>query len=504
MSSNIKQVGTASGLGAFIIVFVFIQVVFVGLLEFAGYGTWYQRLVINADWLWVPLEAMQLMRDNPGTASTAIAAILMSANAAAYSAAAMALAYWGYVWARPRQATRRDTGSLAVIESGDSRDVVEWKPDAVQFVMKPRGCGTLSGFMPSVAANIPRAKLKTNRPPKTALEKFELGLHEILVAHKNWSADPSGNHAKVGLLEHTKAVTEKMIAELPDEPLARSIGLAHDIGKILAYKPVKKNRGEGKTEIIWKRVAKNHSSLSAHIVRLMPEFQALEPAQRLSINMVLSYQHDEYRLPKSAADATTRRLLQKIRLCDGIATRDDKLTAVNNAGEDGTVQAISEQIPKIVPGLNVNCRLNADDDADGWTNTALDYVAIQADALKRNLKGMLPQEIENAISLHAQLPKNKEDPAFKALYLALKANDLIYEDYDGRDPKNALFWIRSGRYPFSNIFLMKRDRMEEVFPEWTKNLGDWHFPLKLVDAKAPEKAANARSRKGKATPPVDF
>lgn len=325
-----------------------------------------------------------------------------------------------------------------------------------------------------------RAKLTTNRPPSNPIEKLELTVQEILAAHRNWPADPAGHHANVPLYEHSIEVANKMREKVSD-PLARLIGLSHDIGKLIAYRPDKKKQDT------WITVAKTHDQMSSNIVRLVPEFKALSTDDRETLRTVLKYYHN----PNSAPARTSQRarmLIQKLRFADSLTTYENQQRPKSLTGDDHVVAAVTEAILEVLPTLNIN-RTRPDAHADGFTGVAFDYVAVLEYPIRLGLASHIKDDkIVRALALRSDRARGQVHPASEVIVKALEKTGLLITSYEGLTPTLARFTIVSGTQTYSDCYLLKRTAIEKLYPDVVAAWGD-KPPYKL-SVKGASRGAN--------------
>lgn len=309
-----------------------------------------------------------------------------------------------------------------------------------------------------------RNKLTTNRPPRNDIEKLELTIQEILAAHREWPADPVGHHANVPLYEHSIQVSRKM-QEKVDDPLARTIGLAHDIGKLIAYKKDPKKHGA------WVTVTKTHDQMSANIVRLLPEFKALSNENQETLKTVLKYYHN----PQSAPARTSQRsrmLIQKLRFADSIVAFTNQQQPKDLVGDDVVVNAVTTAILEVIPTLNIN-RVRSDVNADGFTGVAFDYVAVMEYPIRLGLASHIKGDhIVRALALRSDRQRGQVHPASDVIFKALKNTGLLITTYNGTTPDLARFTVSSGTQTYSDCYLLKRSELEKLFPVEIEHWGE--------------------------------
>lgn len=350
----------------------------------------------------------------------------------------------------------------------------------IKAVLVPmEGGPEFQNVYPAGSLCLARAALKPSREPREPLEFFELALMSVLVAHKHWTSDPDGHHADVGLLDHSVAVSKRMVEMVPTDRLARTLGLAHDLGKILAYG--QKTREDGSK--YWYKKTAIQDRLSALVVRTLPEFKQLEEDDRNTVNVVLTYTHSPSKLPRKNTTPRARTLLEKLREADGLISSQDREAAMTNAGREGVLQEIVRVLPDAIAALNINQSLHPDADADGWTLLAIDYVAVQSDCLREGLRGLVSDQTAMSISLTAENLRTPIHPATLAVGEALERMNVLLTEFNGVRPDSALFSIKSGKMQFQRIFLLKRDRLGQLLGE--ERLDRWGDCKYTLSVKGP-------------------
>lgn len=338
-----------------------------------------------------------------------------------------------------------------------------------------------------------RLKLRLNRPPRSAIEQLEVAVQEILAAHQQWPADPSGHHSGVSLYKHSLQVAEKMATKTTD-PLARLVGLAHDFGKLVAYRPSKKQRGG------WDIVTSHHDQMSANLIRLLPEYRALDGENQEVLRFTLKYYHAPQTLPAHATNRT-RALVQKLRFADGLTTHENQQTAKDLAGNEDIVRMIADTILEVIPNLNIN-KVRPDEHPDGFTGIAFDFVAIMEYPIRRGLSTHLKDErVVRQLSLRVDRAHGSEHPAAAVIRQAIQKTGLVMESYAGETPVTGRFSVKSGKQTFSDVYLFDRAKLEKLYPDQIKHWGDKPpYKLKVVTGRGSRDEDQSRSSEAREAP----
>lgn len=324
-----------------------------------------------------------------------------------------------------------------------------------------------------------RSAVSISRQPKTPLEELEYALVQILYAHRDWTCDPAGHHATVGLFEHSKAVMTRM-AEQSQHPLARVVGWSHDIGKLLAYE----YKG-GK----WHSKSKRHDRMSGEIVRHLPEFWKLSEMDRRTLSRVLSYSHAE-KLPMTLSDEA-RELISALKIADGISTRNDKATSKQALGQDAVKKAVQAALQVVIPTLNIN-DMKKNGKAAGWTIEGVSYVAVTESAVRESIGPHLEHRIAQLVQADVSIEGNREHPLTRAIVDALREQNLLIERYGGSQPVEAhdgLFDVKSGRVKFIDVLLLDKQKLQEMHEGLVERWKSSGYPLRIM----PSRRASADS-----------
>lgn len=319
------------------------------------------------------------------------------------------------------------------------------------------------------------------RPLQTEIHHLEHALLRILHAHKDWTCDPHGHHTTQTLLPHSLAVAERLertmnAPGLPPEPLAYSVGLAHDLGKILAYVLDRPERGDPQ----WRKRSARHTVLSAQIVRLLPEYARLKEHDRRTMNLVLTYMHYPERRPTNMGDLREARLIQGLRVIDGLETAADRKRTPSAADEAKLLPQLAPYIRTALHEMNINQSLAPDKIADGWTKSLYPYVIIQANSLRVLLKAKIPHTLAAALGFNARDKAGLEDPATKAIAKVLFQSDLLMDEFrKGERARLGLYKVKVGTLLFQPCFILEAQPLRKMIPDAALRWGNAKYNVKV-------------------------
>lgn len=344
-------------------------------------------------------------------------------------------------------------------------------PSSVDPVTKQkRSGGKLDAIFDDTQIRLRRAEIKPKRPPETAIEKLELALLQTLYAHKDWTSDPAGHHSQVGIYEHSLGVMKRM-KQSSEHPLAKAVGLAHDIGKLLAYE-----KKDGK----WVSKSKMHDRLSGEIVRHLPEFWELPENDRRTLSRVLSFAHTK-RLPRTLS-GEARDLIQALKVADGLTTSDDRKTsetALKNSDIMATVRQVTEGL---LPDLNINNYAGREHN-DGWTIEGVEYVAVLESKLREQIAGHLPHNIAQALQAFVNVDSTSHHPMTRAIVSSIRELDLmmsrIGSGESAIEAHEGLFDIKVGRQKFVDVILLDKDKLALMKGVDLKRWGSAGYNLRI-------------------------
>ena len=330
---------------------------------------------------------------------------------------------------------------------------------------------TIHDPLPGICMKLSRSNLDMSRHPETPLEKLEAALINVLHSHREYPADPQGYHAKASIYDHSLQVATKLSKESDKHRLSRVIGLAHDIGKILTYK--KKIDGKGKVK--WEILSKQHDTLSAQIVRMLPEFKLINDSDKSTITTVLSYSHKPGRMPKRHTSQAEILLVKYLRESDGLATKEDRQSITDMATDPAVLDELAEALKKAILQLNINAI--RDGNADGWTSDLRTFVGIKESVLREKLMGYLPQKLARDLGL---VIDQREHPATPIILSALQKIGFYLNSYEGYTPSKGLFSVKVGRVSFHGVILLDRDLLEIEMPEIIESWGNCEYKFKVI------------------------
>ncbi|ULQ48437.1 hypothetical protein JN531_016800 (plasmid) [Flagellatimonas centrodinii] len=378
-----------------------------------------------------------------------------------------------------RASRQRSAGSdYVALHELDTREVVD-TPTCVLAIYDYSG-SVIEEPAPEAHLWIKRAPLELEGDPDMSPPNvLQIALLEVLEAHADWSCDPAGHHAKVGLRDHSIAVAEKMVGLLPDEPLAPVVGLAHDLGKILAYQ--QEMGVEGKH--IWVKVSRNHDHLSAHILRTIREFQALTSVDRRILSATMAYAHANNTptvpIINEEADNRVRALVHAIRVADGLTTREDQLSARDALADPAVHAELSAALPNAIFSCNVNKAFDEKAKSEGFTCAARSYVAVQESALRARLLDLLSEDVQNALAIRAKPLPRMPHPALTPIVTVLDELGLLMKSYRDLSPTPPLFTVRSGFVNVGPCLLLSRRALAERDGARLERFGDNPFALRI-------------------------
>jgi hypothetical protein len=504
---------------------IFLSVVVAGLYSAYIWSTdgeaHYLHSFLNSRFLYVP-EVLMSVLEEPGILSVLAVTVTLSLHCLAYSLVFTIISFAStlkFYSAAKAKETTQSTGEDEITQP--SVDNLTFHSNEARILLKAYrtdtksnhgvALKTITNVFPETYMKLKRMTLTFNRAPVTPIEHLEAALLSILAAHRECPADPHGHHSDQPLYEHSRDVAARLRIATNNHPLATTIGLAHDIGKIAAYSKVvttveppggkyvptgllsllvtalpgleakllervyRKNPAlRPRKSERWEIKSKMHDKLSAHILRLMPEFRTLPESEQIALNTVVSYSHNYERTPKKHTTHVELDLLRKLREVDGLATADDQSRILDLAAQPEIIISVSDALRRMIPALNVNSVRSGF--ADGWTSRAQEYVAIQESVLRENLSSYLDSKIVSSLGLSMDKANHPATPAIRA---ALDQMGYLIKSYAGYEPKKGLFSIRSGRHTFHGIFLLKREALESTMGDTVTEWGDCPYPLKI-------------------------
>lgn len=382
-------------------------------------------------------------------------------------------------WTRVRAAYRARPEAVAL--SSSARQVIE-TPTCTLAIYDYSGQAIVQPA-PEAHLWLRRVPLQPDFPIQTKIDRLKLALLEVLEAHADWTSGPSGHHAKVTIKPHSIAVAQMMIDRMPDDPLSPVIGLAHDLGKIIAYQ--RETAPDGSKT--WVKTSRTHDHLSAHIVRVLPEFQAMDEVDRRILIAVLTYAHGRDEIPigkiispdNPDADMRIRILTRHIREADGITTRNDHASAAQAAEDDKVLAELRRTLPNALIALNINKSIDKSAKADGFSALARDYVAVLESHLREKLAPLLPEDLQAALAIRTPPQQRQTHPAMAPILKVLDELGWLMKSYRDMTPSPPLFAIQSGNLNLRDVILISREALEREYPDQVNRWGDAEFPLKI-------------------------
>ena len=437
-------------------------------LVMSGKDLQFVERVVSNPWTWVPDSAYPVLMEDSWVSVLAAVLVAMG-HALAYTAAGSFLAFfaaWHLFFHRTaeNENQRREMAARSKMAAylGYPRRGVrmmlrydDWEREALPYAVYARlDRKPVRGMKPS--------------PRETKLRALERALAEILEAHASWPADPRGFHADTSLRDHSWHITEKLVEGTEGHPLARVLGLAHDIGKVLAYR-----RKKGK----WTTTTGNHERLSMVVMRMLPEYQALPKKEQQDIKQVLTYTPTRRRRPKGEITEEQQTLIRALRIADGLGTNQERSQAQERASSDVVQERLAATLPTVLQEIRVN-QAQEGKPPNGFACSTRGIVAIMEKALREKLAEVAPQDLARPLSLESQRPQGKVHPATKAVVQYLREEGLLLEAYKKEKASpDGLFDLRSGKIDFYGILLLDRDRVAERFPELNQTWEEPAYPL---------------------------
>lgn len=484
---TLARIGLIRGLLSTTAVIAALYGVMTGLLLWSGYGAAFTQYVIGDTSLpslyWIP-EVSHAWMAGGGTSRTLVAIVLAALNATAVTAAFTLLAFGmraAIDSGRARMAAR-NAPEIASATATSGRQILD-TPTCTLAIYDYSGAAILHPA-PEAHLWLQRTRLKADFAVDTPLDRLRLALLEVLERHKGWTSGPEGHHANVDIQAHSLKVATMMIERVPDDPLAPIIGLAHDLGKIIAYQRETSPSGEK----VWVKASRSHDFLSAHMVRVLPEFQALDPMDRRILIAVLSYSHGRDELPigsimpnsTSEADTRIRTLTRNIRAADGITTRADQATAADAVLNPNVMTELARLLPNAVMALNINRSIDPAARSDGFTSMARNYVAVLEAHLREKLAPLLSEETQKELAIRTQPPGREAHPSLGPILLAFRQMGWLIESYRDLRPDPPLFRLQSGNVHLAPVLLLSREALSKNNPDRVAVWGDAEYVLRVL------------------------
>ena len=351
-----------------------------------------------------------------------------------------------------KEKPKRKEASVDRLRHDDSEYPISvFAPSSIDPLTKEtRSGGKIDTLFDDTQYRIRRSNVNPKRAPQNEIEELELVLMQILHAHRNWSSDPAGHHATVGIFEHSIAVRNRM-KESSSHPLARVVGLAHDIGKLLAYEP----DGDG-----WKVKTKNHDRLSGEIVRHLPEFWNLRESDQRTLSRVLSYAHSK-KLPITLS-SEARELIQALKIADGLTTASDRSTSQRALERTDIMDQVKTVLAGLLSELNIN-NYQGREHTDGWTIEGVEYVAVLESKLRGYIAEHLPHNVATSLQAFVKVESTSYHPMTQAIVQSMTNLDLLITTIGSGETKvvahEGLFDIKAGRQKFVDVLLLDKEKL---------------------------------------------
>lgn len=305
-----------------------------------------------------------------------------------------------------------------------------------------------------------RKPVVTSRPPTTPIEKLQVAVLELLKAHRSVPADISHHHADASLADHSIAISNKLVEHMSTkgwhEPLARLVGLAHDLDKLLAY--------QEKAPGVWikRKDATHHNHYSAYLVQQQPEFAELDEDDRYTLSIVLRYYHHPSMVPKNASDRIEH-LISALRVVDGQVIQAEKAAGIVNAQAGSeTQQTVISALEKFLAAADINGHRGGQN-AAGWTKEAFEYVIIPMSGLIERVGEFLPPQLARQLQLNVD-SRNFNHPAVPVFRDALLEMRLLMTTVKAVETPTGMYDVRVGIKDWKACVLLDKDRIAEMLP----------------------------------------
>lgn len=449
MAKKLDKPGVIEPILSLVIALIVIYLAYLGWLHWKGKHIAFQVEALRLIWDHAPRWALAQLQEG-GAASTLTGMVMMAGYRGFFVLGGLVLGTAGIVlwrYAYPEKPPK---------PAPETRYILKLSSDSIYVTVPALGTETATNVAEQFL-RLDRQPVKLSRPPKSAVERLERAVIEILAAHRAHPTDPAGHHAAVPLYEHSLDVARKLV-ERSQDPLARVAGFAHDLGKLIAY------RRDPKVPNGWKVEIAAHDQMSANLVRLLPEYAALPEEEQLVLRYVLKYYHAPLHVPAHAPNRV-RVLIQKLRLADSLVTNENQQRPAELVGDDKVVQTVADTLIELIPNLNIN-QYRPAEHPEGFTGEAFDYCAVLEYPLRLGLSAhMRDEKTVQRLALRTEKKKGQDHPAAPVIHKALRQTGLLIETYEGVTPANGRFAVRSGKSLFRDCFLLDRTKIEKMYPE---------------------------------------
>lgn len=309
----------------------------------------------------------------------------------------------------------------------------------------------------------------------TPIRVLQLAVYAMLEAHPDVPASVGCHHADASLLEHSLAVSKKVVAHFRElgvrEPLAAVAGLAHDLDKLLAYQ----QKG---TEWVKTTNATHHNRFAAYIVSTQPEFRNLTEDERAALTLALRYYHDPAELPVGAT-RRVEQLIHALRLCDGYAIQDEKADGVLSAAEDPeSLDALDSALLATLSELNINAYIPGNTIAGGWTNPQLEYVLTPLSTVLESVGRHLPASLSRKLQVGHET-RNFNHPAAMIIRERLKGMGLLMNQYKNIISETGMFDCRIGIHPFTAVLMLDKLKLDALLPGMLEKWGKCQYGIRI-------------------------
>lgn len=399
----------------------------------------------------------------------------------------------------------------------DERKIDPPKTTARMKLLSPSGNGwSDSDPFPVLGHYFGHAPIKLKRDPQNAIETLSRSLLSVLVAHKEWPACIKGHHADTSLYEHSLSVVKKLNELAVDkgiaDPLLQTIGLAHDIEKIVAYR-FKNER--------WVRVASHYHHVGSQLLSDLEGYGELDEGDKRALLWVIKYSHSPEDIPINATDRELM-LLDLLRKADGLATAEEQrfisvkvakskmaisektdqtetddgsnnsIMAVNNSTEGeingirlDDIEAVASVLYSIIENLDIN-RHRGGMQNEGWYLDGKPYFFVTNTMLLDRLTEVLPQPVCRRYQIGVN-NKRGNHPALELVTQALTLSKLVVTNADGMEYPDGICTLKSGNFKFANTRIMPVSTMKTYKPSLIRSWGSTEYPITIIQQPSPIK-----------------